>query len=118
VTSRQAAARRRGADFEIDLLNLFREEGWDAERLHLAGRDDEGDLVVREGDGFYTIIEAKAEKELNSSGYITEVLRERENFCKRRGLDHDHVMPVVIWKRPGQPIRNALVMTTFGEMFG
>ncbi len=36
----------KGAAFEIDVMKWFRGLGVLAERLRLAGKDDEGDLVV------------------------------------------------------------------------
>ena len=36
----------KGAAFEIDIIKWFRKLGFNAERLRLAGKDDEGDVVV------------------------------------------------------------------------
>ncbi|WP_159795589.1 hypothetical protein [Puerhibacterium puerhi] len=120
MTSKQKAARQRGARFEIDLLNALREVGLDAERLRLAGVDDEGDLVVREGSGgevLYTVIEAKAEKEMNFSGYVAEAQKEREHFIRRRGLNPSFVDGIAVVKRPGKSILDAYVVTTVRDYF-
>ena len=36
----------KGATFELDIIKWFRKLGFMAERLRLAGKDDEGDVVV------------------------------------------------------------------------
>ncbi|AVE00418.1 holliday junction resolvase [Streptomyces phage OzzyJ] len=108
--------KRKGADWEISLRNEFRELGFDIERLHLNGADDEGDLVIRL-DGKFVVIEAKNAK-LEPSTFIKQMEDETENFRRNRGLGPEKVEGVVIVKRRGQSWRKALVLTTVERYFG
>lgn len=109
-----AAARRKGAQWEIDLVKGLREAGFDAERLHLNGKDDEGDIVVRHGGRYFTI-EAKATKALNASTFIEEVTVESLNFTKHRDLPPATAHPVVFWKRARRPFQQGLAILTIEE---
>lgn len=107
--------RRHGAKFEIDLLNYLRENGYTGERLRLAGRDDEGDLVVF-FDGV-TILEAKATKALDTASGVRQAFLEKANYARKRGLDPDAITAAMVWKVPRKPIGQALVITTLDEFF-
>lgn len=117
LANNPAQNKRRGAQWEIDLMNGLREEGFNAERLRLAGTEDEGDLVVREDDGKYLVIEAKNAK-LEPGVFLGEAQVEGENFAKHRGLDLDDVESIVIVKRRGKNWRKALVLTTVEAYLG
>jgi hypothetical protein len=115
MASKQAAAKRRGTQYESDLVAYLRSFGGDAERLRLAGVADEGDIVLRErvaGETLYTVIEAKAEKEMNFSGYVTEAAVERKNYLTKRGLDPHMVDGIAVVKRPGKSVGESYVVTT------
>lgn len=117
MANNPAQNKRRGAQWEIDLMNGLREEGFNAERLRLAGTEDEGDLVIREDDGKYLVIEAKNAK-LEPGVFLGEAQVEGENFAKHRGLDLDDVESIVIVKRRGKNWRKALVLTTVEAYLG
>jgi Holliday junction resolvase len=108
--------KRKGADWEITLRNEFRELGFDIERLHLNGQDDEGDLVIRKL-GRFIVIEAKNAK-LEPGPFIKQMEDESENFRRNRGLKPEDVEGVVIVKRRGLGWRKALVLTTVERYFG
>ncbi|MEV0437806.1 hypothetical protein AB0I84_00680 [Streptomyces spectabilis] len=116
IASRNRANRRKGAQWETDLREGLRAAGEDVESLRLAGIEDEGDLVVRESDGQYLVIEAKNAK-FTPGPFLDEAMRERENFAKHRGLDPDVVESVVVVKRRGKSWRKAFVLTTVEEYF-
>jgi Holliday junction resolvase-like predicted endonuclease len=105
MASKQAASRRKGADAEIKALNYYRENGLDAERLRLSGRDDEGDLVVREpvsdNRTIYTVIEVKAAAKYDIPGWLRELHTERQNFINRRGLNPADVDGMLLVKPAG-----------------
>ena len=117
TAARNKRNKRKGADWEADLRDGFREEGRDIERLHLNGSDDEGDLVIRTAIGNYLVIEAKNAK-FEPSTFIKEMEVEVENFRKNRGLDPERVEGVVIVKRRGHNWRRAYVLTTVERYFG
>lgn len=114
--SQQARNKRAGAKFETDLVTWLRNQGLDAERLRLSGTLDEGDIYVTDGEDRW-LIEAKAEKSYDLSGYMGEVMRERENYAARRAQMPDDIIPVVIVKRRNRPIEDAFVIMSLGEFF-
>lgn len=59
MTSQGARNKRKGAQWETDLREGLRAEGLDVESLRLHGTEDEGDMVIREDDGHWLVIEAK-----------------------------------------------------------
>ncbi|MEU5433802.1 hypothetical protein AB0G73_10535 [Streptomyces sp. NPDC020719] len=117
IAARNRANKRKGADWEADLRDGLRSAGEDVERLRLSGDQDEGDLVVREEDGRFLIIEAKNAK-FEPGKFLDEALTERENFTKHRHLDPDLVDAIVIVKRRGKNWRKAFVLTTVEDYFG
>ena len=110
-------ARLKGPRWEAQLVRWFRENGWDAERLRMAGKDDQGDVVVRD-DGVHVVIEAKAAKAFDLAGWLRESLVERVNYAKARGLTLDQTEAMLIIKAPGRPITEAYVVQSFKEVFG
>ncbi|MFF3249755.1 hypothetical protein ACFYWP_01825 [Actinacidiphila glaucinigra] len=117
VAARNRRNKRKGADWESELRDGLRGDGFDIESLRLAGAEDEGDMVVREGDGRYLVIEAKNAK-FEPGVFIGEAIAERENFAKHRGLDLDDVEAIVVVKRRGKNWRQAFVLTTVEDYFG
>lgn len=116
--SRQAAAKRRGAGFEIDLLNHLRSEGFDVERLRLAGANDEGDLALRHAHGV-TIIEAKApgsHGRIDLAGWLREAETEAANYARSRLLEPGDVTPLLVVKARQQPISHAYVVQRLNRM--
>ncbi|MGW0705067.1 hypothetical protein ACWD4G_03665 [Streptomyces sp. NPDC002643] len=117
IAKRNRANKRRGADWEIDLMTGLRSVGEDVERLRLTGAEDEGDLAIREDDGLFTIIEAKNAK-FEPGPFLDEAARERLNFAKHRGISPDRVESIVVVKRRGKNWRQAFVLTTVEAYFG
>ena len=112
------ASRRTGTAFESALVKHIRERfGLRAERLRQAGKNDCGDIAV-DDIGLVYLIEAKAEKSINLSGYVSEATVERRNYCRARGIDVSGVMPLAVIKRRGKGIGEAYVVTTLDEFFG
>lgn len=114
TTSQNAKNRRKGAQFETDVLAYIRSLGLPAERLRLSGANDEGDIAVIDGDLTY-LIEAKNEAKLNLAGWVTEAIIERQNYAKKRGLDPASIMPVVVVKRRGRSIADSYVVVPLKE---
>ena len=112
-------SRRVGAEWEIRLTKWFRAVAkLPAEHLRLAGRNDEGDVAVTDVDnGLIYLVEAKAEKAINLSGYMNEAQVEAVNYAKARGLDPANVMPMAVVKRRGYPIEKAYVVTELQDFF-
>lgn len=106
---------RKGTLWETKLLNHLRSNGFDVERLRLTGKEDEGDLVVK--DGGVVIVEAKDEKRINLAGYLREAEAEAENYAKHRGLDPQLVTPVAIVKRRNHGVGKAYVVMTVDTFF-
>jgi Holliday junction resolvase len=117
IAKRNKANKRRGADWEIELMTGLRSVGEDVERLRLTGAEDEGDLAVREEGDLFTIIEAKNAK-LEPGPFLDEAERERLNYAKHRGIEPDRVESIVVVKRRGRNWRKAFVLTTVEAYFG
>ncbi|MEV4642793.1 hypothetical protein AB0J80_36175 [Actinoplanes sp. NPDC049548] len=120
--SSPAANRRKGAQWEIDLMKGLREHGHDVERLRLAGKDDEGDLVVKviecmDRNVQHVVVEAKAGV-LHPAEFVREAMAERLNYAKARGLDLIDVRGVVLAKARGKNWKDAYVITTVRDYFG
>jgi Holliday junction resolvase len=109
-----AANKARGSLFERDLLNYLRNEGYDAERLRLAGTRDEGDLVLKMG-GLPFIIEAKNEKKMDLSGYVREAEVEARNYSLARSLGPPGANFAAVVKRRGKGIGEAYVVVPLHE---
>lgn len=108
--------KRKGADFEIAIVEYLRSKGENVERLRLAGTYDEGDLAVFEPDGYVTVVEAKNAK-LEPSSFVQQAHSEASNFAKKRGLDQSKVDGVAIVKRRGKGVGDAFVITTVDRYF-
>ncbi|MGV9312570.1 hypothetical protein ACWDR0_10280 [Streptomyces sp. NPDC003691] len=118
VTARNRANKRRGAAWEIDFNTEMRAEGFDIERLRLAGKDDEGDQVIREGGGLFTVVENKNAAAFTPGPFIDEMEREVAAFARHRGIDVRRVDGIVAVKRRGKPWHQAYVLTTVDRYFG
>ena len=64
MVSTGAANRRRGSQYETDLVDYFRKRKWDTERMRLSGNLDEGDIVVRLDQDHRLVVEAKSGKNI------------------------------------------------------
>lgn len=117
VRARNARNKRKGADFEIDLDDGFREEGFDVARLVRAGKNDTGDLVIKEANGVHLVIEAK-NAAFQPGPFLGEAATERLNYAAKYGVPLDKVDSVVIVKRRGKSWKEAFVLTTVSDYFG
>lgn len=118
VAKRNARNRRNGARWQSDLRNGLREAGLDVERLVLTGKEDEGDLVVRDyaQTGEFVVIEAKSGT-LRPSEFVEEATVEKGHFAKHRGIDPERVKGIAIVKRKGMNWKDAYVLTTVRDYF-
>lgn len=127
VQRRNARNRRAGQEWERELRDGFRDEGFDIEALRLAGAEDEGDMVIRlDGAPWYTkpgmrpqrlIIEAKNAK-WEPGVFVSEALGEAGNYATHRNLDRGEVLGISIIKRRNKGWKDAYVLTTVREFFG
>ena len=113
MASSPAANKARGARWEIDITKGLREQGYDAERVHLNGAEDEGDVTVRKG-GRYFIVEAK-NAALKPTEFLRQASLEAEHFASHRSLDRGLVHPVVFVKRARLPFDQGLALLTIEE---
>jgi len=113
--------KRNGAEWELRLLRYLRKEGFAAERLRLAGRDDEGDISIVDPEvGYPVVIEAKsvgAGRPLRLSEWVKEATVEAENYRNARMLD-DRPLPVVVIKAPNKPVNEAYVVMRLDDFLG
>ena len=94
-----SAPKRKGSQFERDVVGYLRERGFEAERAYGAGRpEDIGDVVGVPG----VCIECKAVREIDLAGFADEAERERLNARQPYG--------VAIVKRRNKPIGAAYVV--------
>jgi Holliday junction resolvase len=106
-------SRRKGASFETAVLKLLRAKKFVAERLRLAGKDDEGDIVCMVA-GRPFIFELKATAKMDLPQFWREATTEAFNYAKARGLD---VAPpaYVIVKRRMASIEQAWVIQDLNQ---
>lgn len=113
--------KRTGAEWETRVLRYIRDKGWKAERLRLAGRDDEGDIAINDPNLPYVLVlEAKAPgpgQPIRLSEWVREAQREAENYQKARGADKRPYAAVVI-KAPNKPVGKAYLVFPLEEFLG
>ncbi len=116
MTSKQAAAKRKGAGFETAVLKWLRGRGITAERLRLAGKQDEGDIVCFVSGSPY-VLELKATARIDLPAFWREATAEAINYASARGLDP--VPPAyVIVKRRQAGIEKSWVIQTLEQWIG
>lgn len=93
-----AKNKRKGADFEIKILKWLRGRGVMAERLRLAGKDDEGDIVCIVAGQPY-IFELKNTIKMELPKFWSEATNEAVNYAKARGLDETPPAYVIVKRR-------------------
>lgn len=105
-----AANRRKGSQYETDLVKFWRERDFDTERNRLSGTLDEGDLVVRLGRRDRLVVEAKSGKNIRPRfWYEEEAVPEAKNYAKRRTLLDKEVHAALAMKTHGKSIGKSLV---------
>ena len=103
----------KGASFEIDVMKWFRSLGVLAERLRLAGKDDEGDLVCVVSGSTY-ILELKNTARLDLPEFWRQAEVEALNYAKARGIGEVPLHYVVV-KRRNAPIKDSWVITNLEQ---
>lgn len=88
----------KGTKFESDLVELFRSLGHKAERLRLAGNEDEGDIVVIVAGKTY-LLEAKNVKKMDLPTFWKEAEVEAKNYAKARKLKYEPPVYVIVKRR-------------------
>ena len=112
MVSTGAANRRKGTQYESDLVKHFR-EGWkvEADRLRLSGSTDEGDIVLRLPGDRKLIVEAKSGVNIRPK----EWHREAENYAKHRpGSDVPPTM--VVMKKHNFSINQAYALISLKDL--
>jgi hypothetical protein len=113
----------RGATYETDIKDYFRNLGFDAERLARTGARDEGDVVVRADflGANIGVIECKAPGAGNAidlSGWTKEAQLEAGHYADSRGIDRGGVLPAVLIKARGKSIADSYLVLRLGDIFG
>ena len=108
IRSRNIGNKRRGANWEITLVNWFREKMYDSERTSKKGTRDEGDLTVKVDPGHYLIVEAKNAQRFNLADWLRQAREQAERWTTDRPGKFG--WPVVIIKRRNQPVEKAYVV--------
>lgn len=104
---------QKGGAFERELLKYLREvQGLDTERLRLAGKEDEGDLLVRFPQ-HRLVIEAKNVSRMDLAGWIREAELEANQYAAHRGITVPDF--VVVHKAKGKATGRAYVTTTLDQ---
>ena len=93
-----AANKRKGSLFETSVLKFLRSRGVLAERLRLAGKDDEGDIVCIVAGQPY-IFELKATAKMALPQFWREATLEAANYAKARGLEKVPPAYVIVKRR-------------------
>jgi hypothetical protein len=111
MPTQQASNKRRGAAWEIDLADWLMQEGYNAQRLPRAGRNDIGDVYLpTTNDGY--VIEAKAPRRdgrIDLSGWLREAEVEAENYRIQKRLLIAPT-PLVVIKANNKGIGDAYVV--------
>lgn len=114
MATQQARNRRAGAEWETRLLHQLRDIGHDIERLHLNGREDEGDLILKTGNHTY-VIEAKAGQQ-HLAQFVKEATCEARNYETHRNLVDKSTIGLVVMKQRNKPWSEAYVVSTLNEL--
>lgn len=115
MVSVQERNRRAGAEWETRIVKILRQLGHAAERLHLNGREDEGDIVVWIGDCGPIVVEAKSGQP-HLPQFMRETVAEARNYEKHRGHGEHSATGVCVIKRKNMPWTEAYVVSTLGEL--
>lgn len=114
MATQQSRNRRAGAEWETRLLHQLRDTGHDIERLHLNGREDEGDLILQTGHKTY-VIEAKAGQQ-HLAQFVKQATREARNYEQHRNLVNKSTIGLVVMKQRNKPWSEAYVVSTLNEL--
>ena len=93
-----AKNKAKGSLFETGILKWLRSKGLSAERLRLAGKDDEGDIVCMVAGQPY-VFELKATVKMDLPQFWREATVEAANYAKARGLESVPPAYVIVKRR-------------------
>ena len=110
--SNPIANKRKGAAFELDIVKWFRELNFNAERLRLSGKDDEGDVVVIVAGKTY-LFECKNTAKLELDNFWKQIELEAKNYAKARKVKQP--LHYVLWKRKRKGINQTWVIQTLDQ---
>lgn len=109
----------KGSRFEREVLDYLRDRGYDAERLRLTGKEDEGDLLIRRDvPGLAVsrfVLEAKNVKRMSLAGWVQEAEVEAANYADHRGLHSADVHWAVVHKKHGKGVAKSYVTLPLDE---
>lgn len=114
MATQQSRNRRAGAEWETRLLHQLRNTGHDIERLHLNGREDEGDLILTTGHKTY-VIEAKAGQQ-HLAQFVKEATCEARHYEQHRNKQNQSTIGLVVMKQRNKPWSEAYVVSTLNEL--
>ena len=114
MSTQQARNRRAGAEWETRLLHQLRDTGHDIERLHLNGKEDEGDLILTTSHKTY-VIEAKAGQQ-HLAEFVKQASREARNYETHRNKQNNSTIGLVVMKQRNKPWSEAYVVSTLNEL--
>jgi len=121
IAARNRRNKRNGSRWQSEFRDGMRKAGFDIERLALAGKEDEGDAVVRIPLTIdmteYVVVENKAGA-LKPAEFVREAVVEADHFAKHRGIPRGQVTGIAVVKARGKNWRDAYVITTVREYFG
>ena len=102
----------KGSQFELDIIKWFRKLGFMAERLRLAGKADEGDVVVLVAGETY-LFECKNTARLELDNFWKQIEIEAKNYAKARNT----AVPFhyVLWKRKRKGIEQTWVIQNLDQ---
>lgn len=109
----------RGATWETESKEVFREDGYDAERLARTGAKDEGDVVVKDFLGKTLVLECKApgkDGRIDLSGWQKEAQLEGTHYAEARGLPREEVLSAVLIKARGKSAKDAYLVIRLGDL--
>lgn len=106
------ANKRKGAAFELDIVKWFRKLGFNAERLRLAGTQDEGDVVVVVAGQTY-LFECKNTAKLELDNFWKQIEVEAKNYAKARKIKQP--LHYVLWKRKRKGIEKTWVIQSLEQ---
>ena len=104
--------RIKGSQFELDIIKWFRKLGFMAERLRLAGKDDEGDVVVLVAGETY-LFECKNTAKLQLDEFWRQIELEAKNYAKARNTATP--FHYVLWKRKRKGIQETWVIQNLDQ---
>lgn len=115
AAKQNAKNRRDGAAFESAVVKYVRERGLEADRLRLSGKQDEGDVVVRDKVGVAAVMETKAGKNLRvRHWWDEEAVPEAKNYADRRSM-LEPPMPALVLKSHNKNVSKSLVVISLSD---